>query len=386
MQLLSALYRRLQDAAGDCDIRLRWITQGGRQHSAGAAPDPLSGHFRWSEHRATEVISAQELRRRLRGLLREPEAEVVVRLGDEELVLRRDARGTRLHRRRAAEVLTSRSAGLEGPRQYYLDLGRARPLLRCLGFMTEEGKVRRDMRRKLRQVDHFVELVDGLLRDIRPGPGGRITVVDCGCGKSYLSFVLNHYLREQMGIPCRFVGIDVRPELMEECRQLARQLGYANMTFHQQPIRAFEPDEPIHLVVSLHACDTATDEALGLAVRAEAAGCLLVPCCQAEVRAQMQDAKGTPWEGLVRHGVLKSRLADVVTDALRVLLLEAHGYRVSVVEYVSPLETPKNVMILARKVRERDVRAEALYRRLRDSLGLDPAAERFCRPIPPGSG
>lgn len=237
-------------------------------------------------------------------------------------------------------------------REYLIRVGRADSLLKEIGIMAENGKIKNDMIRKYNQVDHFVELLDPMIRDLAVGKS-EIRVVDCACGKSYLSFVLNYYIRDVLRLNCRFTGIDISEKVIRASRGIAQRLGYRNMSFIKGDIRqliyeeegvgAIEPD----LVVSLHACDTATDYALAYGIRSRARGIVAVPCCHSELLSQY---RYEPFGEILKHGVLKARMADVLTDGIRCMALEAFGYRVSAVEYVSPLDTPKNLLIRAVRV------------------------------------
>lgn len=234
-------------------------------------------------------------------------------------------------------------------RDYLIKPGKADKLLKAIGIMAENGKIRNDMIRKYNQIDHFVELIEPMLKDLMKD-GSELKVVDCACGKSYLSFVLNYYLREVMKIHCRFTGIDISETVIESSRKIAGSLGYRNMNFIKGDIRTLlyenekgETTQP-DLVISLHACDVATDYALAYSIRNKARGIIAVPCCHSELLNQYSYK---PFEEIIKHGVFRARLADVLTDGLRCMILEAFGYDVSAVEYVSPLDTPKNLLIRA---------------------------------------
>lgn len=229
-----------------------------------------------------------------------------------------------------------------GTRQEFIRVEEARHLLQALDLVSPEGKVRADRRRKFYQVDRFVELVDEMIADWhqdRP-----LVILDCGCGKSYLSFVLNYWLTERRRIPCRVVGIDGNPAVIDASREILRTLGYRNMEFALSSIMDYRPRGPVDMVLSLHACDTATDEALALGIHLASKYIIAVPCCQAALRERLDLG---PWQPVARHNIFRNKLADVLTDGLRVAALEARGYRVSVSEYVSPLDTPKNIMLRA---------------------------------------
>lgn len=246
-----------------------------------------------------------------------------------------------------------------GTRQQFIKAGEAMELLQALGIAGPDGKVRSDRRRKYFQVDRFVELVEDMLgewQEERP-----LTILDCGCGKSYLSFVLNWWLTEKRRTNCRVIGIDSNPGVVEASRAIQGQLGYKNMEFLSMPVRDYNPPYPVDMVLSLHACDTATDEALALGLALKAKFIIAVPCCQAWLKDRVDLS---PWQAVAKHSIFKNRLADTLTDGLRVAALEARGYRVSVVEYVSPLDTPKNIML--RAVRRGGSLGQEEYRALQD--------------------
>jgi hypothetical protein len=174
--------------------------------------------------------------------------------------------------------------------------------------------------------------------------------------------------------PCHFIGLDYSETVIEASRKTAANLSYHNMEFIKTDIRNFSSGRDIHLVISLHACDTATDEAIALALRNEARSMVLVPCCHRELLNQYSYE---PFSQILKHGILKARMADVLTDGMRALFLESLGYDVSVVEYISPLETPKNLMLRAQKVKGPDRKAMSDYEKLKALLDIDPALPRL---------
>jgi SAM-dependent methyltransferase len=268
--------------------------------------------------------------------------------------------------RPAASELESR-AGAEGP----IRLPEALPLLQALGLATAAGEIRAEKRRKFTQVNRFVDLVAPMLYR---GPKRRLTFLDCGCGKSFLSFVLNYFVREKMGRLCDFWGIDSHPERVRQATALRDALGYDNMTFVNARVAAFRPPETPDVVLSLHACDTATDEAIAKGIELGARAILAVPCCQAELVNQLRQHPLSP---ITRHGVYGARFADLLTDGLRTLALEAAGYEVSVVEFVSPEDTPKNLMMRAERVSGRNRFSLEKFQELVTEYGVDPAIQRF---------
>lgn len=258
-------------------------------------------------------------------------------------------------------------------RDYYIKVGPADPVLQAIGILGENGKIKNDMIRKYNQIDHYIELVDDMLKNLC-SRYDRINVVDCGCGKSYLSFVLNYYIKEVLKKNCHFTGLDISQTVIESSRKIAETLGYRNMDFRVTDIRNYTAKEEIHLAISLHACDTATDAAIALAINNNAKAIVMVPCCQKEILSQYSF---DILQSITKHGVLKARLADILTDGIRSMLLEAMGYKVSIVEYVSPLETPKNLMIRAEKTSGFNRAAMEEYIRLKELLGINPTLEKL---------
>jgi SAM-dependent methyltransferase len=249
------------------------------------------------------------------------------------------------------------------------------PFLVDLGVMTPAGKVVARRHDKFRQVNRFLELVEDVLPAL-PAEG-RLTVVDFGSGKSYLTFALHHLLTEVHGREVDLVGLDLKEDVVEECAALARRLGCEGLRFEVGDIAGYGGLDRADLVVSLHACDTATDAALERAVRWEAEVILAVPCCQHELAGQIRSAELSP---LLRHGVLRERFAAEVTDAVRAQLLGLVGYDAQLVEFVDLEHTPKNVLIRAvRRPGGAVERRAAEYRELRRALGIDPYLERALR-------
>lgn len=257
-------------------------------------------------------------------------------------------------------------------RDYYIKVGKADALLKEIDIMSKDGKIKNNKIRKYNQIDHYVELLEGVLDSL---PKNKvITILDCGCGKSYLTFVLNYYLTEIKRRKCKFIGLDISEGVINSSKEMAKNLGYRNMEFHAIDIKMYKPKEKINVVMSLHACDTATDMALALGIKLESDCIIAVPCCHRQMLSQYNYE---PFEGITKHGILKARLADVLTDGMRSMMLEAKGYDVSVVEYISPLETPKNLMIRALKTSDENYDLMSEYLNLMSSLNVYPALYEF---------
>jgi SAM-dependent methyltransferase len=226
-------------------------------------------------------------------------------------------------------------------------------------------------RAKERQVQHYVEL----LRPLPLWERDRIRVVDAGCGKAYMSLALVAYGRE-VGTRVELVGVDRSPSVIATVRGIAAELGYDEARFEVSAIADFEHTDPVDLLVSLHACDTATDDAIAAGVLLGAEAIVVAPCCHHELAAQIAAREK---DALLRHGLLLGRQADLVTDALRAAALEMSGYRVEVIEFVAAEHTAKNVMLRAERSPSpaRAERAGREYLELRDRYGVNPAIERL---------
>jgi SAM-dependent methyltransferase len=253
------------------------------------------------------------------------------------------------------------------------------PFLVALGVQTPDGRVRAPRRDKFRQVNRFLELVEDVLPALPAD--GTLRIVDFGSGRSYLTFALHDLLTRLHERAVEVVGLDLKADVVEECTALARRLGATGLRFEVGDIASYGALDGVDLVVSLHACDTATDAALARAVEARARVILAVPCCQHELLRQLESAPLAP---LLRHGTLRERFAAEVTDAARARLLELAGYDVQVVEFVPLEHTPKNVLL--RAVRRRRARSGAHrarlareYRDFADALSVEPALERLLR-------
>jgi len=252
------------------------------------------------------------------------------------------------------------------------------PFLVELGVMTPDGRVRSKRYDKFRQVNRFAELVEDVLPALPDGP---LRVVDFGSGRSYLTFALHHLLTVVHGREVEIVGLDLKHDVVAECEALARRLGAQGLQFELGDIAGYEALAGVDLVVSLHACDTATDDALDRAVRARAGVILAVPCCQHELLPQLENTALGP---LLRHGTLRERFAAEVTDAARAQLLGAVGYDVQVVEFVDLEHTPKNILLRAVARPGRDTaKALADYRAFAAELSIDPALARLLEDLLP---
>jgi SAM-dependent methyltransferase len=244
-----------------------------------------------------------------------------------------------------------------------------------MGVFTREGKIAAPMYGKFKQINRFLEIVNGMLRHF---PEKKLNVVDFGCGKSYLTFIVYYFLKEVSGFDVTITGVDLKDDVIAGCNETAKKYGYDSLRFQAGGIEAFVPQGPLDLVMSLHACDTATDQALYQGLKHGARGILAAPCCHHELNGQME---GGDLPILVRHGVVRERMAALFTDLIRANLLEAAGYKTRIMEFVDLEHTPKNLLIRGLKTGG-PPREAALQeaRSLMEKFHLDPALYRLLFP------
>lgn len=240
--------------------------------------------------------------------------------------------------RLASEVILAHNR----KKRYVLEEGKPVEFLVDLGVMTKEGKIVRTRYDKFRQINRFLEFIEDILPNL--DPGRETTIIDFGCGKSYLTFAMYHYLHCLKGYPVRIIGLDLKKDVISRCNLLAEQYGYEKLRFYHGDIASYEGVDHVDMVVTLHACDTATDYALAKAVRWGARVILSVPCCQHELNRQMKNEQMKP---VFQYGLIKERMAALYTDALRAQLLEGQGYRTQILEFIDMEHTPKNILIRA---------------------------------------
>lgn len=229
-------------------------------------------------------------------------------------------------------------------KQYILKEGIPVPFLTDLGVMTEKGKIITSRYDKFRQINRFLEFIEDILP--RLAKDREVTILDFGCGKSYLTFAMYYYLKELKGYDVNIIGLDLKTDVIEKCNGLARKYGYEKLHFYQGDIADYEGVSAVDMVVTLHACDTATDFALAKAVEWGAQVILSVPCCQHEVNKQIRNELLEP---VLHYGILKERMSALITDAVRANLLESKGYETQILEFIDMEHTPNNLLIRAVK-------------------------------------
>ena len=273
------------------------------------------------------------------------------------------------YKRHGGAAAVPRPAAAEGndrQKQYLIPEGEAVPALVDLGVFTRDFRIVRAKYDKYRQINRFLELIDQAFRE-----DGReeLTVLDFGCGKSYLTFILYWYFAVKQDRKVKIIGYDLKADVVEHCNAVAEKYGYEGLRFVRADVsRDVLYDQRVDMVVTLHACDTATDYALRYAVEKGADYIFSVPCCQHEINLQMK--KGGELDVFLRHGIVRERMAALLTDEIRTLVLEDMGYQVDVIEFVDLDNSPKNLMLRARRSGKRGDKGRALAREIAARYGF----------------
>ena len=245
-------------------------------------------------------------------------------------------------------------------KNYLLPEGNPVPFLVLLGLMNSDGKVIKSKYDKFRQINRFLEFVDDILQPVLElkqkageGPESPVRIADFGCGKSYLTFAVHYLLTQIKGISCQIEGLDLKEDVIKYCNDITNKLGVKNLIFHTGNISDYSGKDNPDIVITLHACDTATDFALQYAVERGAKAILSVPCCQHQVNQELgkQKTDNLPqaFEPLLKWGIIREKFSSLVTDALRGQWLENQGYKVQMLEFIDMEHTPKNILIRAIK-------------------------------------
>lgn len=264
---------------------------------------------------------------------------------DYEYVLSVTKKGKVLFNKKKAAVAEVAENTHNRKKNYIIPEDKPFPALVDMGVFTKDGKVAKPMYDKFRQINRFTEIIDDAVRE-KGLSGKKLKIVDFGCGKSYLTFVLYHYFTEILGSEVDMLGLDLKADVIEKCNAAAKRYGYENLRFEMGDISGASVQGKVDMVVTLHACDTATDYALHNAIMRNADMIFSVPCCQHELNSQMKSDKLSL---LTRYGIIKERTAALCTDAIRANLLEYCGYKTQLLEFVDFEHTPKNILIRAVK-------------------------------------
>ncbi len=260
-------------------------------------------------------------------------------------------------------------------KSYILEEGKTVPFLVDLGVQTPEGRIVKARYDKFKQINRFLEFIEDILPTLPKGK--KINIIDFGCGKSYLTFAIYYYLKVLQGLDVQITGLDLKKDVIRHCNELAVKYGYEDLRFLHGDISTYaeeNEENKIDMVVTLHACDTATDYALAKAVGWDAQVILSVPCCQHEVNGQIGcEELGSA----LKYGLLKERMSALLTDAIRANLLEECGYEVQILEFIDMEHTPKNILIRAVKKADGGRKKETTAKQLADFLGVEMTLQKL---------
>lgn len=307
--------------------------------------------FQAAQYTKTQVfhqnIGGDEIKNWILHMIRDEFKQTQIRMPDREYTVLSGKKGNVTIKERAVSVCKKEDGqklSHNRKKSYILPEGTAVPFLVDLGVMTKDGKIVRTKYDKYRQINRFLEFIQDVLPEF---PKERtLKIIDFGCGKSYLTFAMYYYLCTCKGYSLEMTGLDLKMDVIEHCNELRDKYGYTHLKFIHGDIADFEDNGPIDMVVTLHACDTATDYALFKAVRWDAGVILSVPCCQHELNRQIKNDVLAPVLG---YGLIKERVASLFTDGMRGRLLEAMGYKTQMLEFIEMEHTPKNILIRAVK-------------------------------------
>ena len=324
-----------------------------------------------------ENMTAEDALETLSGWILHDFRQAQIRMQNEMVTVLVSKKGKATVKSKKAACIETQNLEHNRKKQYIIEEGTAVPFMIDLGVMTESGKIIRTRYDKYRQINRFLEFIEDILPEL---PTDRtVHIIDFGCGKSYLTFAMYYYLKVLKHYDIRITGLDLKQKVIEDCQALADRYGYDGLQFLCGDIADYNGTDEVDMVVTLHACDTATDYALYKAVKWHASVILSVPCCQHELNRKMQCET---LSGAFRYGLIKERTAALMTDAMRGQLLEMKGYKTQLLEFIDMEHTPKNILI--RGVKSKGLLPKAArkqqmenYQKCRDFFGAELTLEKL---------
>ena len=322
-------------------------------------------------------MTAEDALETLSGWILHDFRQAQIRMQDEMVTVLVSKKGKATVKSKKAACIETQNLEHNRKKQYIIEEGMAVPFMIDLGVMTESGKIIRTRYDKYRQINRFLEFIEDILPEL---PTDRtVHIIDFGCGKSYLTFAMYYYLKVLKHYDIRITGLDLKQKVIEDCQALADRYGYDGLQFLCGDIADYNGTDEVDMVVTLHACDTATDYALYKAVKWHASVILSVPCCQHELNRKMQCET---LSGAFQYGLIKERTAALMTDAMRGQLLEMKGYKTQLLEFIDMEHTPKNILI--RGVKSKGLLPKAArkqqmenYQKCRDFFGAELTLEKL---------
>lgn len=318
-----------------------------------------------------ENINATDLANKCESIVADNFGQVNAFSAEYEFMLMISKKGKVSYKKRRLNDDSPKAAeGHNRKKNYLIEEGADCPVLIDMGVFTKEGKVVSSKYDKFRQINRFIEIIDDEVSKLNTD---HLNIIDFGCGKSYLTFVIYYYLCEIKGIKADIVGLDLKADVIAKCNEAAKKYGYEGLHFELGDINGYKTDKPVDMVVTLHACDTATDYALYNAICWKAKMIFSVPCCQHELNSQINTDN---LSALTRYGIIKERFSALATDAIRANLLSYCGYQTQLLEFIDFEHTPKNILIRAvyKPVMPKSVRDKSIaeVRALMDEFRFEP--------------
>ena len=274
--------------------------------------------------------------------------------------------------KKAGQLKVQRDLSHNRTKKYIIQEGKPVAFMIDLGVMGQDGKIIRTRYDKFRQINRFLEYIEDILPKL--DKERELTIIDFGCGKSYLTFAMYYYLKELKGYNIRIIGLDLKADVIEHCNELRTRYGYDKLDFYVGDIATYKDVDKVDMVFTLHACDIATDYALAKAVKWGAEVILSVPCCQHEANRTIKSDILSP---VMDYGILKERMAAIVTDAARAKLLTANGYDTQILEFIDMEHTPKNLLIRAVKGGKEDISAREKTKDMLEALNLELTIDKL---------
>ena len=290
--------------------------------------------------------------------------------GDYQLLINKKGK-VKIIKNKATKTIDLNALTHNRKKKYVIEEGVPCDFLERLGVMDSEGNVFKSKFDKFRQLNKYLEVMEGSLKTL--DLSRKLRIVDFGSGKAYLTFALYWYLVQKLGVEVEIVGLDLKKNVIELCNNIADELGYKDLSFKMGDIKGYTEFDEVDVVITLHACNTATDDAIVKAVKWNAKLIMTVPCCQQELFKQIHSEVMSP---LMKHGTIKERIASLVTDSIRGNLLEALGYNVEIFEFIETEHTPKNLVIRAGNKGKASKKALDEYKTFRDQWNLTPYLEK----------
>lgn len=291
-------------------------------------------------------LEIEEAKKRIFSFLENDFKQGLIQKETEECTILISKKGKATVKRKKKTTTAKADLSHNRQKKYILNEGENIPFLIDLGIMNLEGKVVKAKYDKFRQINKYLEFIKDIIP--RLPKEGAIRIIDFGCGKSYLTFAMYYYLHDMEKLPIEVIGLDLKEDVIQYCNELTKRYGFEHLHFEMGDIAKFEGADKVDMVVTLHACDTATDYAIKKAVQWGAEVILTVPCCQHEVNKQISSDYLQP---VLKYGLLKERMSALLTDAIRANMLESLGYEVQVLEFIDMEHTPKNILIRATKMK-----------------------------------